>query len=697
MIPYIKPQSNYVLGPNGEELRTLVQQVEKNKEDIAAHYNVERVLADFGIKVLGQLNSVEELEALVGEEYGDAYLVHELVPDTDPPEYKNNMWVWTRANEEAGHSTDYWLNIGPIALVGPQGPKGEQGIPGENGKDAKWYAGKGNPNEVMAAPDILGGSMFLDSNSGDVYYKDPQGMWLYQLNTRGPQGPNGARGPQGFQGIEGPTGPQGPKGEPGTTFKLMGVLTSVNSLPSPSSVERNAAYIVNGDLYAITGNTSLSWTNLGPYNGTIITKDGLVVGDYDVSNVLDKKAGLRLVYVNNSNGVYTTYPYLNSQAANQSAGYISSNTFPIYLTSSAPIADNINPQSNAYLVASDPVKKAHVATKNYVDTTTTARRQPLNNLQSGHKVAYTEDAWVPTPPGRTTPIEWMPIPSTDNYMDRPYVKGGLMYRQIKEDSYIDFATNGNISNAIGLNDTAGDLTITETGSELLVKNGSNYIAGLRYLVLRPGYWGDTEETYYETQQGNPEDKLVWETSMMISGINYVNTSSYWFARLTLNTSGYPLYFLKAPGENTIYINRDGTATGGFVLGTVGEWMNLRFEFYEGNKLTVFKNDRYIATFTTSASIGNTSVNSVQIQIRNYATSQEWHFKDSLCNWFNLAEFPVQTAYMAIAGRGLRGELTTPTPINDADCVPLGYLNQVIQNLSQEVEFLQDRVYELENN
>ena len=109
----------------------------------------------------------------MGEQYGDAYLVHKEIPDTDPIEYENNMWVWTRENEEAGHSTPYWLNIGPIAIVGPQGPKGDTGATGENGKDAKWYVGKGNPNEVLENPDILGGSMFLDSNSGDVYYKDP--------------------------------------------------------------------------------------------------------------------------------------------------------------------------------------------------------------------------------------------------------------------------------------------------------------------------------------------------------------------------------------------------------------------------------------------------------------------------------------------------------------------------------------------
>jgi hypothetical protein len=33
--------------------RNLEEQVQKNKEDIAKHYAVDRVLADFGIKVIG--------------------------------------------------------------------------------------------------------------------------------------------------------------------------------------------------------------------------------------------------------------------------------------------------------------------------------------------------------------------------------------------------------------------------------------------------------------------------------------------------------------------------------------------------------------------------------------------------------------------------------------------------------------------
>lgn len=42
-----------MLSINGKELRNLEEQVLKNKEDIAAHYNIDRVLANFGIRIVG--------------------------------------------------------------------------------------------------------------------------------------------------------------------------------------------------------------------------------------------------------------------------------------------------------------------------------------------------------------------------------------------------------------------------------------------------------------------------------------------------------------------------------------------------------------------------------------------------------------------------------------------------------------------
>ena len=69
---------------NNNEYRNLEEQVLKNKEDIAAHYNMDRVLANFGIRVIGQVASAEELpapETFTGD-YGDAYAVGAAEPYT---------------------------------------------------------------------------------------------------------------------------------------------------------------------------------------------------------------------------------------------------------------------------------------------------------------------------------------------------------------------------------------------------------------------------------------------------------------------------------------------------------------------------------------------------------------------------------------------------------------------------------------
>ena len=92
---------------NGEVLRNLQEQVLENKEQIAMHWNVDRVLADFGIKVLGKFDYVSDLDdpTKVDKstlEYGDGYLIGLEAP--------YDVYVWTRANINAGEPEDYFLN-----------------------------------------------------------------------------------------------------------------------------------------------------------------------------------------------------------------------------------------------------------------------------------------------------------------------------------------------------------------------------------------------------------------------------------------------------------------------------------------------------------------------------------------------------------------------------------------------------------
>ena len=80
----------------------------ENKRLITEHYNIDRVLADFGIRVIGKKDVWEEPTG-TNYEYGDAYVVGETEPYV--------IYIYTRADEL--HPEPYWLNIGSIAVEGP--------------------------------------------------------------------------------------------------------------------------------------------------------------------------------------------------------------------------------------------------------------------------------------------------------------------------------------------------------------------------------------------------------------------------------------------------------------------------------------------------------------------------------------------------------------------------------------------------
>ena len=162
-----------------KEYRSLQEQVQTNKEEIAKHWNVDRVLADFGIKVYGRVEYPDLLPETEGENYGAGYLVGLEVP--------YDVFVWTRANEDAGEPEPYWLNIGKISIVGPEGPAGKSIVSG-----SMSAAG----NLIFTLSD--GSAIKID---GD--FKGP----------KGDQGIQGPQGPQGPRGEQGPTGSQGPRGE----------------------------------------------------------------------------------------------------------------------------------------------------------------------------------------------------------------------------------------------------------------------------------------------------------------------------------------------------------------------------------------------------------------------------------------------------------------------------------------------------
>ncbi len=104
---------------------------------------------------------------------------------------------------------------GDKGLQGEQGVQGERGPAGSDGADGDmWYVGNGDPSNNALA-DTKSGDMYLDSDSGDVYQKQPDGSWQLKANIKGLTGETGKQGPQGEQGDEGLQGEQGVQGERG--------------------------------------------------------------------------------------------------------------------------------------------------------------------------------------------------------------------------------------------------------------------------------------------------------------------------------------------------------------------------------------------------------------------------------------------------------------------------------------------------
>lgn len=253
---------------NTVELRNLQEQVEKNKADIEYIVNQEGALNQFGLKVVGQVDTIGDMPTVQAYkannpkwEYGDAFMVgastaEATVVDVD----KAILLVLTRANTK--YPTDFWMNLkefpkpGP---VGPQGPQGEQGIQGEHGLDV--ISGAGLP--TTQAPE---GTTYINATTGDVYRRY-NNIWQLIGNIKGATGSVGPVGPQGNTGPIGPKGAIGPQGPRGIGVNILGTLTSTSQLPNPTTVEKDSAYIIPADgvnhLWVIEGTDNLVWTDFG--------------------------------------------------------------------------------------------------------------------------------------------------------------------------------------------------------------------------------------------------------------------------------------------------------------------------------------------------------------------------------------------------------------------------------------------------
>ena len=290
---------------DGKIFRNIQEQVEKNKQDIAAWSNIQFTLNNFGITVLGRVDAETDIPEATYE-YGDAYLVGEEDP--------YDIYIFTRDGGDGE-----FINMGPLTVVGPQGPTGDTGAAGTI--------------TVGTVTTGAAGSSVIITNTGTA--SDAI------LNFTIPKGDTGAQGSQGEQGIQGPqgatgaTGAQGPQGDPGESFMIIGTITNTSQLPDPSTTPRNYAYVLDDSdpstpnkLYYITGTVGSehwSYSSLAAA-GTTVSVGGNPVSTWSADTKLDATkctfsttaptaaitdGGVHIVYLSSDPGTkYNGYIYL---------------------------------------------------------------------------------------------------------------------------------------------------------------------------------------------------------------------------------------------------------------------------------------------------------------------------------------------------------------------------------------------------
>lgn len=343
---------------NNIELRNIQEQVQKNKEDIARHYEIDRSLANFGIKIVGTVPSVEDLPdpLTYPGDYGDGYAVGQ------PGSY--DYYIYTRPDFNAGEIDNHWLNVGAISVVGPQGAPGPQGPEGPEGQSTKWYVGTSLPS----ISEVRDGDLYLAANGEIFQYKSEGNVWIRQVSIRGPQGIQGIQGIQGPQGEQGVQGERGPTGDVGGFISIRGVVSSTNQLPQPSQLmDLTAAYLVGSEkpynLYVQIGMNSAEaiWEDMGPLNiATLVTVNGQYQNTWNADSKLDKvtqSVGVKVYAIDNS--VQTT---------------IQATT---YATSPWSIAQRAE---GGRLGVGTPTQDAHATTKKYVDEWFSTKIYPIGSI-----------------------------------------------------------------------------------------------------------------------------------------------------------------------------------------------------------------------------------------------------------------------------------------------------------------------------
>ena len=414
---------------NEKTYRNLQEQVLKNKEDIAYHYSIDRVLADFGIRVIGRVDTPEEIEnqpiPAGGYQYGDAYAVGALNSVYD-------YYIYTRPFE--GETENQWFNIGALQIEGPVGPQGvsiTNALVNEEYQLVLTYS----DGRVVTIPRSLRGadgatpSVTLTSNSEGVTIKVYDGAGQLQQSAIVRNGVDG-------QSIQGEPGPAGP------IVQLQGIITSMSQLDGidPTTLPPNYAYLLeqNGNRYII-GIVADQWTNLGIFSGgTLVTKDGVIQNEWNADTKLDKittGGAYRLYGVNASGNTWNQIIREAPQTTNASYKYQP----VIYDITSGKSVNN-----GLIRISETPIENYHTASKSYVDnryklyrhnltititesgdsytiyyTTYNTQQTAMTNLTTGGYVGL--NGALDTADGRTIPLVYGEIDTVNSNIAIMYV------------------------------------------------------------------------------------------------------------------------------------------------------------------------------------------------------------------------------------------------------------------------------------
>ena len=282
----------------GDIERNLQEQVDFLTDRVIAHYEVDRTLADYGIKIIGFYDTIDDAKDDLGDPYDGPYGNAVGIGISAP----YSFYIWTRANNLS--DVDYWQNVGELAVVGPQGEDGKQGDPGEPGQPAHILVGNGFPAVAGKENDIYittGGDQNLIGN----VYKIVDGQWVQRGNIRGVEGAPGKNGSPGpaltFDMLtsaqkEQLKGDKGETGDPGGFIKISGILTDLGELPNPTVLKDLEVAFLHGtqapyDLWMQVGPNyeQAIWTNMGPLNtATYVSVGGQYQGIWDADTKLDK-------------------------------------------------------------------------------------------------------------------------------------------------------------------------------------------------------------------------------------------------------------------------------------------------------------------------------------------------------------------------------------------------------------------------